>query len=164
MPSINYFITIMGTHFHQDVFYWPLPMDMICFFFIRILISVLFFISLTAAVIEISYALSRPPGFNGHLVRRAELFHWKKDPFSSLITSTSQNVNILDRDRPMYLLCPPSPPLCRQASRLLLLPRAEGQGLDNEHNRQTYHLDDHQFYHCNHIREAFKNYLAPPFL
>ena len=51
----------------------------------------------------------------------------------------------------MYLLCPPSPPLCRQASRLLLLPRAEGQGLDNEHNRQTYHLDDHQPYHCNHI-------------
>ena len=44
-------------------------------FFIRILISVLFFISLAAAVIEISYALSRPPGFNGHLVRRAELFH-----------------------------------------------------------------------------------------
>ena len=45
------------------------------FFFIRILISVLFFISLAAAVIEISYALSRPPGFNGHLVRKAELFH-----------------------------------------------------------------------------------------
>jgi len=34
----------------------------------RILISVLFFISLAAAVIEISYALSRPPGFNGHLI------------------------------------------------------------------------------------------------
>ena len=44
-------------------------------FFIRILISVLFFISLAAAVIEISYALSRPPGFNGHLVSKAELFH-----------------------------------------------------------------------------------------
>ena len=44
-------------------------------FFIRILISVLFFISLAAAVIEISFALSRPPGFNGHLVSNAELLH-----------------------------------------------------------------------------------------
>ena len=51
--------------------------------FIRILISVLFFISLAAAVIEISYALSRPPGFNGHLVSKAELFHWKR-PFEFL--------------------------------------------------------------------------------
>ena len=85
----------MGTHFHQDVFYrhGPCPWTLY-FFFIRILISVLFFISLTAAVIEISYALSRPPGFNGHLVRKTELFHWKKDPFSSSIKPKHHKISI----------------------------------------------------------------------